>query len=131
MNEMKYNMMIINGKLIKGIKEVTSVGKIKSRMDEKILVCVYYGPNGERLIRRAHHLSQSTTCPFYVLTVDRLSSEEFDAEKASYMEQWRELAYELGAENFIWKDNETRPTVKAIKEEAYKYNITQVIVGET
>src|SRR5690625_504489 len=99
-------------------------------MDEKILVCVYYGPNGERLIRRAHQLSQLTNCPFYVLTVDRLSSEEFDAEKASYIEQWRELSRELGAEKFILKDNETRPIVKAIKEVAYKYNITQVIIGE-
>src|SRR5699024_5200422 len=112
-------------------KEVTFVGKVKSRMDEKILVCVYYGPNGERLIRRAHQLSQLTNCPFYVLTVDRLSSEEFDAEKASYIEQWRSLSQELGADKFILKDNEARPIVKAIKEEAYKYNITQVIVGET
>jgi len=99
-------------------------------MDERILVCVYYGPNGERLIRRGHRLSQLTNCPFYVLTVDRLSSEEFDAEKASYIEQWRELSKELGAEKFILKDNETRPIVKAIKEVAYKYNITQVIIGE-
>lgn len=106
------------------------MGNVKSRMDERILVCVYYGPNGERLIRRGHRLSQLTNCPFYVLTVDRLSSEEFDAEKASYIEQWRELSKELGAEKFILKDNETRPIVKAIKEVAYKYNITQVIIGE-
>ena len=29
------------------------LNKKKSRLDESILVCVYYGPNGERLIRRA------------------------------------------------------------------------------
>src|SRR5690625_4482495 len=100
-------------------------------MDERILVCVYYGPNGERLIRRGYRLSQLTNCPFYVLTVDRLSSEEFDAEKSSYVEQWRELSKELGADKFILKDNETRPIAKVIKEVAYKYNITQVIIGET
>src|SRR5699024_7857485 len=99
-------------------------------MDERILVCVYYGPNGERLIRRAHKLAQLIKCPFYVLTVDRLHSDEFDAEKISYVEQWRELSEELGAEKFILKDNETRPVVKAIKEVAYQNNITQVIVGE-
>ena len=106
------------------------VGNIKSRMDERILVCVYYGPNGERLIRRGYELSQLSNSPFYVLTVDQLSSDEFDAEKASYIEQWRDLSKELGAEKFILKDNETRPIVKVIKEVAYKHNITQVIIGE-
>ncbi|MEI3611200.1 histidine kinase [Pseudogracilibacillus sp. SO30301A] len=106
------------------------MGKIKSRMDERILVCVYYGPNGERLIRRGYELSQLSNSPFYVLTVDQLSSDEFDAEKASYIEQWHDLAEELGAEKFILKDSETRPIVKVIKEVAYKYNITQVIIGE-
>lgn len=106
------------------------LGIVKSRMDERILVCVYYGPNGERLIRRGYELSQLQNSPFYVLTVDRLSSDEFDAEKASYIDQWRELSKELGAKKFILKDNEERPIVKAIKEVAYKYNITQVIIGE-
>jgi len=106
------------------------VGKIKSQMDERILVCVYYGPNGERLIRRGYELSRLSNSPFYVLTVDQLASDEFDAEKVSYIEQWRELSKELGAEKFILKDNEPRPIVKAIKEVAYKYNVTQVIIGE-
>lgn len=106
------------------------LGDVKSRMDERILVCVYYGPNGERLIRRGYRLAQLTNCPFYVLTVDRLASDEFDADKMSYIEQWQALAEELGAEKFILKDNETRPVVKAIKEVAYQNNITQVIIGE-
>ncbi len=104
---------------------------VKSHMDERILVCVYYGPNGERLIRRGHTLSKLINCPFYVLNVDRLSSDEFDAEKSTYVEQWQELSEKLGAEKFILKDNETRPIAKVIKEVAYKNNITQVIVGET
>lgn len=100
-------------------------------MDERILVCVYYGPNGERLIRRGHELSKRSNSPFYILTVEQLESAEFDAEKASYIEQWRELADELGAQKFILKDNESRPIAKVIKEVAYKNNITQVIIGET
>src|SRR5699024_4231233 len=99
-------------------------------MDERILVCVYYGPNGERLIQRGYELSQLSDSPFYVLTVDRLDSDQFDAEKMSYIEQWQQLSKELGAEKFILKDNEKRPIVKAIKEICYKYNITQVIIGE-
>ncbi len=102
-----------------------------SHMDERILVCVYYGPNGDRLIKRGHELARMTNCPLYVLTVDRLPFDEFDAEKAEYIQGWKELSKELGAEKFIMKDNEARPIVKAIKEVAYKYNITQVIIGET
>jgi len=107
------------------------LANVKSHMDERILVCVYYGPNGERLIRRGYELSQFTNGPFYVLTVDPLSYDEFDAEKASYVDEWRELAAELGAEKFILRDNEPRPFVKVIKEVAYQNNITQVIIGET
>lgn len=29
---------------------------VKGRLDESILVCVYYGRNGERLIRRGHKM---------------------------------------------------------------------------
>ena len=104
---------------------------VKGHMDESILVCVYYGPNGERLIRRGHKLAQMTDCPLYVLTVDQLPYDEFDAEKSGYIEQWQELSKELDVDKFILKDNDKRPTVKVIKEVAYKYNITQVIIGET
>src|SRR5690625_3495351 len=102
-----------------------------SHMDERILVCVYYGPNGRRLIRRGYELARMTGCPLYILTVDRLPFDEFDAEKTSYVEEWKQLSEELGAEDFIIKDNEARPIVKVIKEVAYKHNITQVIIGET
>ena len=39
------------------------MGKVKGRMDESILVCVYYGPNGERLIRRGHKMATIMDCP--------------------------------------------------------------------
>ena len=48
------------------------MGKVKGRMDEAILVCVYYGPNGERLIRRGHKMASIMDCPIYILTVDPL-----------------------------------------------------------
>lgn len=107
------------------------MAKVKGHMDESILVCVYYGPNGERLIRRGHKLSEMSDCPVYVLTVDQLPYDEFDAEKSGYIEQWRELSEELNIDKFILKDNDKRPTVKVIKEIAHKHNITQVVIGET
>lgn len=114
------------------IEEVrVAMKKVRGRMDESILVCVYYGPNGERLIKRGHKLSNMLNCPLYVLTVDPLPYDEFDAERSGYIERWKELCEELDVEEFILRDNEKRPSAKVIAEVAYKYNITQIVIGET
>src|SRR5699024_5639356 len=105
--------------------------KIKGRMDESILVCTYYGPNGERLIRRGHKLATILDCPLYVLTVDPLPYDKFDAEKSGYVDHWKELADELDVEEFMLIDNERRPAAKVIAEVAYNLNITQIIIGQT
>ncbi|GLO67800.1 histidine kinase [Oceanobacillus kimchii] len=105
--------------------------KIRGRMDESILVCVYYGPNGERLIQRGHKLARIMDCPLYVLTVDALPYDEFDADKSGYVERWKELCDELDVEDFIIRDNERRSSVKAIKEVAHQHNITQIIIGQS
>lgn len=99
-------------------------------MDEKILVCVYYGPNGERLIRRGCKIASLIKCPLYILTVDPQPEDEWDIEKAHYIERWRELAEEADAE-FIIKYNEKRPVARVIGEVVKQKNITQVIIGQT
>lgn len=104
--------------------------KIKGRMDESILVCVYYGPNGERLIKRGHKLADMLDCPLYILTVDARPYDEFDAEKSSYIQRWQELADKLDAEEFIIRDN-ARSSVRAIKEVSHNYNITQIVIGQS
>ena len=105
--------------------------KVKGRMDESILVCVYYGPNGERLIRRGHQMASAMGCPLYVLTVDPLPLDDMDADKSDYIDRWRELAEELNVDEFIIQDNESRPTAKVIKKVAHDRNITQIIIGQT
>ncbi|MEK3890719.1 histidine kinase [Bacillus sp. FSL K6-3431] len=105
--------------------------KVKGRMDESILVCVYYGPNGERLIRRGHKMASIMDCPLYILTVDPLPYDEFDAEKSGYVERWKELVEELDIDDFILKDNEKRHSSKVIAEIAHNHNITQIIIGQT
>lgn len=107
------------------------MGKVKGRMDERILVCVYYGPNGERLIKRGHKMASIMDCPIYVLTVDSAPFDEFDAEKSEYVERWQELAEELEIDEFIIRDNEKRPSAKVIAEVARQNNITQIIIGQT
>ncbi|TQS71042.1 histidine kinase [Ornithinibacillus gellani] len=105
--------------------------KIKGRMDESILVCAYYGPNGERLIRRGQKLADLLDCPLYVLTVDPLPYDKFDAEKSNYVDRWKELADESDIEEFILIDNEKRPSAKVIAEVARRLNITQIIIGQS
>ncbi len=100
-------------------------------MDESILVCVYYGPNGERLIRRGGKIANMLNCPLYVLTVDPLPEDELDIEKAHYIEQWKQLAKEHNVQHFYIKYNENRPIAKVIGSVARKHNITQIVLGQT
>jgi two-component system sensor histidine kinase KdpD len=105
--------------------------KIKGRMDESILVCVYYGPNGERLIQRGSKIANMLDCPLYILTIDPKPFDELDAEKSFYITRWKQLAEQNNAEEFIIKDNEKRPITKVIAEVAREKHITQIILGQT
>lgn len=100
-------------------------------MNESILVCVYYGPNGRRLIQRGHQLAEIIECPLYVLTVDELAYDQFDKKKSRYIDEWKELSEKFNVKEFILLDNEKRPVSKAIADIAHQYNITQVIIGQT
>lgn len=100
-------------------------------MDEGILVCVYYGPNGERLIQRGCRLANMLDCPLYILTIDPIPFDELDAEKSDYITRWKQLAEQHSAEAFILKDNEKRPVAKVIAEIAREKHITQIILGQT
>lgn len=98
--------------------------------DENILVCVYYGPNGERLIRRGCKIAKMLQCPLYILTVDPNPEDELDIEKLHYVSHWKELAAQHGAE-FIIKYNEKRPVAKVIGQVVREKGITQIIIGQT
>ncbi|MBJ6360592.1 universal stress protein [Paenibacillus sp. GCM10012307] len=100
-------------------------------MDEVILVCVYYGPNGERLIRRGGKIANMLNCPLHVLTVDPLPEDELDIEKIHYIEQWKEAAKEHNVQEFIIKYNEKRPVAKVISEVAKQKHVTQLVLGQT
>ncbi|MFT8321340.1 MAG: universal stress protein [Bacillus sp. (in: firmicutes)] len=101
------------------------------RMDECILVCVYYGPNGERLIKRGCKIANMLNCPLYILTVDPKPLDDLDSEKSAYIARWKELADEHNTSSFIIRDNEKRPISKVIAEVAREKNITQIILGQT
>lgn len=100
-------------------------------MNESILVCVYYGPNGERLIKRGCKIANMMKSPLYILTIDPKPFDELDAEKIFYIEKWKEYANSHSTVQFIMKDNENRPVTKIIAEVAREKNITQIILGQT
>lgn len=99
--------------------------------DESILVCVYYGPTGEQLIRRGGKMADRLSCPFYVLTIDSQPYEELDAERTDYFSKWQELAEEYNVDEYIIKTNERRPVAKVIAEVAKEKQITQIFIGQT
>ncbi len=99
-------------------------------MEERILVCVYYGPNGERLIQRGCNLARILNCPLYFLTIDPQPLEDLDAERTDYIARWQELAEKNHAE-YIIRDNEKRPVTTVIAEIAREKHITQIILGQT
>src|SRR5690606_4545703 len=105
--------------------------KTKGRMDESILVCVYYGPNGERLIKRGHKMASIMDCPDYSLTVDPLPYDDFDSVISGYIERCKVISVLLGVEVFILLDNEIRRPAKAIALLDQKYIITQIVIGQT
>lgn len=97
---------------------------------EKIMVCVYYGPNGERLIRRGIHLSQFIQSPLCVLSVIDHPSDELDQEQETYIQSWRKLTEEAGG-NFVLLENHGRDASDIIAETAKKHDITQLIIGQS
>lgn len=105
--------------------------KVKGRMDESILVCVHYGPNGQRLIERGCKIAGMLDCPLYILTIDPKPFDELDAEKSYYINTWQELAEAHNVEEFIIRDNERRPVSKVIAEVAREKNVTQIVLGQT
>lgn len=98
--------------------------------NEKILVCVYYGPNGERLIHRGGELAKLLQCPLFVLSVIPKRENELDQAQERYMAEWQTKCDEYGA-TFIVKTNEDRKASEIIAETAKNLHITQLIIGQS
>lgn len=105
--------------------------KPKTQMDESILVCVYYGPNGERLIQRGCLYATMLDCPLYILTIDSKPLDELDEEKSEYIAKWQKLAEEQHKATFIFKDNQNKPVAKVIAAVTREKGVTQIILGQT
>jgi two-component system, OmpR family, sensor histidine kinase KdpD len=89
---------------------------------EKILVCINYRPNAEKLIRRGWRIAHRLNAELYVLHIHQGHQDE----KA--MNEWRKLAEQFGA-TFIIQEAKSRKVAKQIVEVCRQYKITQIIIG--
>ncbi|MGM1021365.1 MAG: universal stress protein [Bacillota bacterium] len=97
---------------------------------ESVMVCVHYGPHGQRLIQRGSQLSQLLGCPFRVLTVDSSKGNEYNRDKEQYLSVWERLTKEAGGE-FLIRKSLGRRTEEVIIETARKHEVTQIIIGQS
>ncbi|WP_046212551.1 universal stress protein [Paenibacillus wulumuqiensis] len=98
--------------------------------EEKIMVGVYYGPNGERLIRRGIRLAHLLQSPLYVITVLNEPISELDMQQENYLNSWKKMTEEAGG-TFIIKVDENDEPAAVIADVARQQQITQLIIGQS
>lgn len=97
---------------------------------ESIMVCVNYGPHGQRLIQRGSRLSQLLGAPLNVLTVDTSEDNQFNKDKEQYVSVWKKLTEEAGGE-FLVRKCHRKKIAETIVEAAREKAVTQIIIGQS
>lgn len=96
---------------------------------EKIMVCVYHGPNGERLIRRGGRLAALYQCPLFVLHVQtEQENNQISQDKSERILHWKTISEECHA-TFMTKTRGNHKVSDVIADTAKKLQITQLIIG--
>ncbi|AHV99146.1 universal stress protein [Paenibacillus sabinae] len=98
--------------------------------NESIMVCVHYGPHGQRLIQRGSRLSLLLGAPLTVLNVDSSRDFEYNADRERYLSAWEKLTKEAGGE-FLIRKCLGRRTADVIAETARERGITQIVIGQS
>ncbi|MBT2291206.1 universal stress protein [Paenibacillus albidus] len=98
--------------------------------NENIMVCVHYGPHGQRLIERGSQLSGLLGAPLSVLTVDASKDNEYNQEKERYLAGWKKQTEDSGGE-FLVRSCNGKKTAEVIVETAREKGITQIIIGRS
>ncbi|KEO81382.1 KdpD-like non-kinase potassium sensor [Tumebacillus flagellatus] len=97
---------------------------------EKILVCVHYGQNAERLIRRGWRIASRLKCELYILNVPTKPVHEFDEATRKKLREIEQLAKDLGAEFHIEALGGRKPA-DAIIQFVERTGITQIVLGQS
>ncbi|MBE3568868.1 MAG: universal stress protein [Bacillales bacterium] len=105
-------------------KERTELGiEEPSGIHEKILVCVNYRPNAEKLIRRGWRIAHRLNAELYIL---HIKPSGYQDEKAIH--EWKKLSEQFGA-TFIIQEAKSRKVAQQIVEVSRQYKITQIVMG--
>lgn len=97
--------------------------------NESILVCVHYGPHGQRLIQRGSRLANLLGAPLRVLTVDPAKQETYSPEKELYLSAWRKQTEEAGGEFMQRRCGGNQKSADVIANIAKEQGVTQIIIG--
>ncbi len=101
----------------------------KERHQESILVCVHYGPHGQRLIQRGSRLASLLGAPLRVMTVEPARQETYSSEKEKYVSGWRKQTEESDGEFLVRKCGSGQKTADVIADAAKEAGVTQIIIG--
>lgn len=97
---------------------------------ESIMVCVHYGPHGQRLIQRGSELARKLQAPLIVLTVDAIGDNEYNLEKQRYLSGWENQTIEAGGQ-FLNRKCHGKKTAQVIVETAQENKVTQIVLGQS
>ncbi|GAA0382292.1 universal stress protein [Bacillus horti] len=96
---------------------------------ECILVCISYGPNAERLIRRGWRIAQSLTAPLYILSVCSVNH-EVDTKREDHEKEWKKLAKQYNGSLMI-VENKSKKVSEIIANVAREKHVSQIVIGQS
>lgn len=109
---------------------ITTSYSDSTETDERILVCLYYGPNSELLIRRGWKLATALRAPLTLLTVDPMDDNRYSEAREKNMTFWNSMAETLQADLIVAK-SDSRNVAEVIADHAKERRITQIIIGQS
>lgn len=109
---------------------ITTSYSDSTETDERILVCLYYGPNSELLIRRGWKLATALRAPLTLLTVDPIDDNRYSEAREKNMTFWNSMAETLQADLIVAK-SDSRNVAEVIADHAEERRITQIIIGQS
>lgn len=98
--------------------------------NEKILVCVNYRPNAERLIRRGWRIARRLKCELYILTIPLAPVDRLNAATRKQHRELEQIARDLGAEFHIRALGGKKPEQIMI-DFVNEKGITQMVLGQS
>ncbi|MDT9025057.1 KdpD-like non-kinase potassium sensor [Rossellomorea yichunensis] len=99
-------------------------------VNEKILVCIHYGPTAEKLIRRGWRMAHRLKAELYILNITSERLSHADHVREQKIKEWKMLAEQFNA-TLIFEEQQNRKPAAVIIEVAKKYNVTQILLGQS